>query len=100
MKGWPHYHAAYAIMPKRIKGTHVFRPSDGSKGTAFNNIRPSKPATASAATSSVAVPPASPLPESPAGDDHPSPPDLAPQSSPIQPPRSVSPSIMTTSSTG
>jgi hypothetical protein len=40
------------------------------------------------------------LPESHTGNDHPSPAEPPPQSSPVLPPRSVSPSVMTTSSTG
>lgn len=85
-------------MPKKLKGAHVFRPSDGSWGTVFNNIGQSTSAT----TSSAVIPSASPvaLPESHTGDDHPSPADPPPQSSPVLPPRSVSPSVMTTSSTG
>ena len=30
---------------KKIKGTHVFQPSNGSQGAAFNNIRQSQPTT-------------------------------------------------------
>ena len=29
-KGWPHYDATFDFMPKKIKGTHVFWPSNGS----------------------------------------------------------------------
>lgn len=76
----------------------MFRPSDGSWGAVFNNIGQSTSATSSSAV----IPSASPaaLPESRTGDDHPSPADPPPQSSPVLPPRSVSPSVMTTSSTG
>ena len=56
MKGWPQYDAMFDLMPNKIKGTHVFQPSNGSQGAAFNNIRPSQPTT----TANPSDPPALP----------------------------------------
>ena len=37
MKGWSHYDAIFDLMLKKIKGTHVFQPSNRSQGAAFND---------------------------------------------------------------
>src|ERR1700737_2220817 len=85
-------------MPKKSKGTHVFRPSDGSQGAAFNIIGQSQ--SASAAAPYVAVHPASPnaLPQSSTGNNDSSSPAPPPPFSPVPPPHSTSVSIIITSS--
>ena len=90
MKGWPHYDATFDLMPKKIKGTHVFQPSNRSQGAAFNNIGPSQPTTATNPPNPPALPSTS--------DDHHSLGEPPPQSfSPVVAPHSSS-SITTTSS--
>ena len=79
-------------MPKKLKGVHVFRPSDGSHGAA-NNFGQSR----SGASSNPSVnPPA--LPQSSTGKNHSRHEDPPPASSPVVPPHSSSPSIATNSS--
>ena len=72
-RGWPHYNATFDLMLKKIKGTHVFQPSNGSQGAAFNNIGPSQPTTAA----NLSDPPALPS----TSDDHHSLGEPPPQSS-------------------
>lgn len=96
-KGWAHYDATYDIIPKKAKGTHVFQPSDGSQGVAFNNIGQNQSATSPAP--SVGVCPASlkTPPQSSTGNNISSP-VPPPPTSPVPHPHSISSSIMTTSS--
>jgi hypothetical protein len=73
----------------------VFQPSNGTQGAAFNHIRQSK---SSAAAPGVAFPSSPTAPrELQTSNDHPSPAESPPQSSPILPPHLVSPSVMTNS---
>ena len=90
MKGWPHYDAIFDLMLKKIKGTHVFQPSNRSQGAAFNNIRQSQPTTAANSSGPSALPSTS--------NDHHNLRELLLQSfSPVVTPHLSFPSIMTSS---
>ena len=79
-------------MPKKLKGTHVFWPSDGSHGV-VNNFGQSQ----SAASSNLPIVSPSALPQSSTGKNHHCHGDLPLEYSPSLPPHSSSPSITTNS---
>ena len=81
-------------MPKKLKGMHVFQPSDRSHGVA-NNFGQSQ----SGASSNSSIVGPSALPQSSTGKNHSRHGDLPPESSPVVLPCSSSPSIATNSST-